>query len=288
MATSGLAVIFSGLTVIVSLAGLFMVDNTAIRSMALGAILVVAVVVARLRHAAAGADPAARPPRVRALAPFDFLRRFVTSPALRRPGSTGPGSARRGFWQRWTDARDAPSAPRPSSRRRRVLLRSRCRRSAEDRHRRAAPVPARARGARRLAALATVRGAGADGAGAGRRAAPRAPAGSAARSAADPEIARVGAAVAGARRARRPDLGQPRSDGESPAAKALVERLRRALPARRAGRRRSPRPSEDLTKLITGSMWKILLFLLGLSYLVLLRAAALGRAAAQGGADEPA
>ena len=42
-ATSGLAVLFSGLTVIVSLAGLWMVDNTAIRSMALGAILVVAV-----------------------------------------------------------------------------------------------------------------------------------------------------------------------------------------------------------------------------------------------------
>ena len=43
MATSGLAVVFSGLTVIVSLAGLWMIDNNAIRSMALGAILVVAV-----------------------------------------------------------------------------------------------------------------------------------------------------------------------------------------------------------------------------------------------------
>ena len=43
LATSGLAVLFCGLTVIVSLAGLWMVDNTAIRSMALGAILVVAV-----------------------------------------------------------------------------------------------------------------------------------------------------------------------------------------------------------------------------------------------------
>ena len=42
LATSGLAVLFSGLTVIVSLAGLWMVDNTAIRSMALGAMLVVA------------------------------------------------------------------------------------------------------------------------------------------------------------------------------------------------------------------------------------------------------
>src|SRR5918998_1107868 len=43
MATSGLAVLFSGLTVIISLAGLWMLDNTAIRSMALGAMLVVAV-----------------------------------------------------------------------------------------------------------------------------------------------------------------------------------------------------------------------------------------------------
>ena len=43
LATSGVAVVFSGLTVIISLAGLWMIDNNAIRSMALGAILVVAV-----------------------------------------------------------------------------------------------------------------------------------------------------------------------------------------------------------------------------------------------------
>ena len=43
MRTSGVAVAFSGLTVIVSLAGLFLVDSTTIRSMALGAIVVVAV-----------------------------------------------------------------------------------------------------------------------------------------------------------------------------------------------------------------------------------------------------
>jgi len=43
LATSGVAVTFSGLTVIVSLAGLFIVDTMAVRSMALGAILVVAV-----------------------------------------------------------------------------------------------------------------------------------------------------------------------------------------------------------------------------------------------------
>ncbi len=41
--TSGLAVTFSGLTVMVSLAGLFLVDSTTIRSMAMGAIMVVAV-----------------------------------------------------------------------------------------------------------------------------------------------------------------------------------------------------------------------------------------------------
>src|SRR5919107_4083022 len=43
LATSGVAVLFSGMTVIASLAGLLLVDTTALRSMALGAILVVAV-----------------------------------------------------------------------------------------------------------------------------------------------------------------------------------------------------------------------------------------------------
>jgi uncharacterized membrane protein YdfJ with MMPL/SSD domain len=43
LATSGVAVTFSGLAVIVSLAGLFIVDTMSVRSMALGAILVVAV-----------------------------------------------------------------------------------------------------------------------------------------------------------------------------------------------------------------------------------------------------
>jgi uncharacterized membrane protein YdfJ with MMPL/SSD domain len=43
LATSGLAVTFSGIAVIVSLAGLWMIDNQALRSMALGAMTVVAV-----------------------------------------------------------------------------------------------------------------------------------------------------------------------------------------------------------------------------------------------------
>src|SRR3954447_14970975 len=43
LSTSGLAVTFSGMAVIISLAGLWMVDNQALRSMALGAMTVVAV-----------------------------------------------------------------------------------------------------------------------------------------------------------------------------------------------------------------------------------------------------
>src|SRR4051794_6420648 len=43
MRTSGLAVTFSGVTVMISLAGLFLVDSTTIRSMAMGAIVVVAI-----------------------------------------------------------------------------------------------------------------------------------------------------------------------------------------------------------------------------------------------------
>jgi uncharacterized membrane protein YdfJ with MMPL/SSD domain len=45
MSTSGVAVIFSGLTVIASLAGLFLIDSTALRSMAVGGMIVVAVAV---------------------------------------------------------------------------------------------------------------------------------------------------------------------------------------------------------------------------------------------------
>ncbi|MFN2612486.1 MAG: MMPL family transporter, partial [Solirubrobacterales bacterium] len=45
ISTSGLAVAFSGTAVIISLAGLWMIDNQALRSMALGAMIVVAVAV---------------------------------------------------------------------------------------------------------------------------------------------------------------------------------------------------------------------------------------------------
>ena len=45
MRTSGATVVFSGLTVVVSLAGLFLLDSTVMRSMAIGAIVVVAIAI---------------------------------------------------------------------------------------------------------------------------------------------------------------------------------------------------------------------------------------------------
>jgi len=70
-------------------------------------------------------------------------------------------------------------------------------------------------------------------------------------------------------------LAQTRDDPESAAAKATVERLRDALPAAAVDAVRVDvggvtASQIDLDDLISGGMWKILVFLLGLSYLVLL------------------
>jgi RND superfamily putative drug exporter len=268
MATSGLAVIFSGLTVIVSLGGLFMVDNTAIRSMALGAILVVAVsllasatllpvLIRLLGHRAYVDSP-----------PFAFLRRMFTSRARRRPGSTRPGYVRRGFWQRWTEAvtrRPVLSVVASSA----LLLAL------------AAPALGLHTGTGALrqlpgdheardgyAAAATLTGPGA--AAPVQVLAPRAqePAVRAALKR-DPEIARVAPSKLSGDGHSVLLVAQPRSDGEAPLTKAMVARLRQTLPAS-AQVGGVTAAQEDLTDLITGSMWKIALFLLGLSYVVLL------------------
>src|SRR4051812_11583338 len=101
--TSGLAVTFSGITVILSLAGLYLVDSTTIRSMAMGAIIVVAVsilaavtllpVVMSLLGRRAYA-------RGRIAIVFGLLVRMLRT-RRRRPGSTS-ATPRRGFWERWT------------------------------------------------------------------------------------------------------------------------------------------------------------------------------------------
>jgi uncharacterized membrane protein YdfJ with MMPL/SSD domain len=96
MATSGLAVIFSGLTVIVSLGGLFMVDNTAIRSMALGAMLVVAVAMV----GAVTLLPILM--RLMGRRVYTRARIFTADGLLHRSHPAAPAGP--GFWQRWTDA----------------------------------------------------------------------------------------------------------------------------------------------------------------------------------------
>ncbi len=103
--TSGLAVAFSGITVMVSLAGLWLVDSTTIRSMAMGAIVVVAIsilaattllpVLMRLLGKRAYARG-----RV-AVVTGVMLRNFRTRG--RRAGSTNPDARRGGFWERWTE-----------------------------------------------------------------------------------------------------------------------------------------------------------------------------------------
>jgi RND superfamily putative drug exporter len=269
LATSGLAVLFSGLTVIISLAGLWMLDNTAIRSMALGAMLVVAVAML----AAVTLLPALLGRRVTARSRLFSLRR-------RPRADAGPG-----FWQRWTDAvmrRPVVAAVGSAA----VLLAL------------AAPVlgmetkngaldqfPSDHEVVRGFEAATQVAGAGAsspvhvvvaprDGA-----AAPASVDSAAERLTAalerEPGVAGVADPVPSRDGRSVLLVAQTRDDPESDAAKATVERLRGALP---------PAPGADvrvdvggvtasqidLDDLISGGMWKILLFLLGLSYIVLL------------------
>jgi RND superfamily putative drug exporter len=122
LSTSGLAVSFSGLAVIVSLAGLWMVDNQALRSMALGAMTVVAVSIL----AATTLLPALIAMLGDRVLPGGIVARvlhFVKHTILRRPNpatssappaargigdelvpasASGGGGAGSPFWNRWT------------------------------------------------------------------------------------------------------------------------------------------------------------------------------------------
>ena len=106
MRTSGLAVAFSGVTVIIALAGLFVVNSQTLRSMALGAIVVVAIsilgaltllptLMSLLGRRAYSRD------RFAELFAY-VLRTWRNLP--RRRGSTHPDAraARKTFWERWT------------------------------------------------------------------------------------------------------------------------------------------------------------------------------------------
>src|SRR4051812_32033057 len=97
MRTSGLAVLFSGVTVIVSLAGLYLVHSTTIRSMALGAIVVVAVSIL--------AAVTFLPVTIRLLGHRVYTRGRLAGFLSAVSGRLRPRGSRRqtgdGFWQRW-------------------------------------------------------------------------------------------------------------------------------------------------------------------------------------------
>ncbi len=101
LSTSGLAVTFSGMAVIISLAGLWMVDNQALRSMALGAMTVVAVSIltattllpALIALLGDRVLPGGVVGRVEAF----FRRRFY-----RRRSAAEAASEQNRFWRAWT------------------------------------------------------------------------------------------------------------------------------------------------------------------------------------------
>ena len=102
MRTSGIAVAFSGITVIISLAGLFLVNSQTMRSMALGAIVVVAISIlgaltllpALMRMLGRRAYSRGR------IATVTGLLVRAQSSLRRRRGRSDPD--RGGFWDRWT------------------------------------------------------------------------------------------------------------------------------------------------------------------------------------------
>jgi uncharacterized membrane protein YdfJ with MMPL/SSD domain len=101
LATSGLAVAFSGIAVIVSLAGLWMVDNQALRSMALGAMTVVAVSILTattlLPALIALLGDRVMPGGLVARA-LGFFKHSVFRRPRAVPTAESPGP---GFWDRW-------------------------------------------------------------------------------------------------------------------------------------------------------------------------------------------
>jgi uncharacterized membrane protein YdfJ with MMPL/SSD domain len=105
MRTSGIAVAFSGITVLISLAGLFLVDSQTLRSMALGAIVVVSISIlgaitllpALMTMLGRRAYARGRVATITGL----VVRAWRSLP--RRRGRSDPDSAPGGFWHRWTE-----------------------------------------------------------------------------------------------------------------------------------------------------------------------------------------
>jgi RND superfamily putative drug exporter len=261
LATSGVAVTFSGAAVVVSLAGLFVVDTMSLRTMALGAILVVAVAV----MAAATLLPA--------LISLVGPRAYTAGRVARLTGAiarswAGRRAPRGPFWQRWTAAVMrrpvamvltaaavllALAIPTlslrmgngalyqvPKGQETRVGVEAAARIAGPGA---ATPIEVVAPSAQAPRVVATLRG--------------------------DREVARVAAPVRSRDGATVRVAAIARHPGETPQVEALVGRLRATLPngALVGG---SPADNKDFLHEVSSSMGLIVLFVLGLSYLVLL------------------
>jgi uncharacterized membrane protein YdfJ with MMPL/SSD domain len=269
MSTSGVAVLFSGITVIASLAGLWLVPNNAIRSMALGAILVVAV---SLLASATLLPALIRRFGQRVVAP-GRLQRIAGRLRRRRERPAGD------FWRRWTGAvMRRPVLSVLLSGGLLLLL--------------AAPVLGMHTGIGALQQFPsgdeTVAGAkaaafvGEPGAAQPLHVVVKSERGAVPRQSvarvrssleADRAVTRVEPPRFAADRQSALIVAVPRADGEAPSTKALVHRTRSTLPSAAA-----PAAVDvgggtaglvDINHMINGSMWKIVLFVLGLSFIVL-------------------
>ncbi len=268
LATSGVAVTFSGLTVIVSLAGLFIVDTMSVRSMALGAILVVAVSVlaaTTLLPALIGlaGRRAWEPGRV--VGPVTgALAGGVRRLLRRRSADAAPGQ----FWARWTGAimrRPVIAAVGAAA----VLL--------------ALAIPALQLEMRngalqqfpkdhetRVGFDAAAKAIGAGATSPVEVVAPRGELAQVQRIVQrDPEIVRLAPPLTSRDGQTVLVRGIPRHDGESAPSRDLVQRLRDELPPQ-ALVGGSPSFGKDFADRIGSSMGLIALFVLALSYVVLL------------------
>jgi uncharacterized membrane protein YdfJ with MMPL/SSD domain len=277
MATSGVAVLFSGVTVIASMAGLFLTSSAAMASMAIGAIVVVAVTMA----ATATLLPALI---ARAGSRINEPGRLFRAFERRREGRS-ERRRRRQFWERWTRAvmrRPVRAVVAAAA----VLLAlsypALDLEMANFPLTQLEPEHELRQGAR---AASSVVGPG----GLGPLRIQVAFTSGDAHAPANGEALRRSVSALrrdhGVERVDRPRIATdgesalltaiPRASPGSQAAIDLVERLRRGLPAA-VGPRAEVRVggatavSHDFDRLIAGSMWKIALFVLALSFVVLL------------------
>src|SRR5215208_2268013 len=289
MRTSGLAVAFSGITVMISLAGLFMVNSTTIRSMAMGAIVVVAISIlaaVTLLPALMGLLGRRAYSRGRLAVLGGLIVRSLRW-RRRRPGRTDPASAKPGFWQRWTNGvmRHPVIAAVGSSAILLALAVPALSLEWGDGALRQFPKDNETRVGAELAAKAT--GPGASGPtqvlvdfDSGKVADPgnaRVLKDYAAGLKRDREVASVAPPLTSRDERSALIVVTPKHDPESPEARAMLGRLRADADAGQGlGQRADIEVGgttagvEDFKDLVSGSLWKIALFVMGFSYLVLL------------------